>query len=193
MGLKWLVCWIGLTNYRGRETIKWVHCGVHGPDPGSWASVIASFAHSVATLLLKRSVSGSWQPDLFVNLSPTFASVQAKFFCLSIFKPTNLSCPFSYSCWRGQHNHSHCLPCLFWQTRGPVLQRSNWALSQLQLPALCRAKRPPSLPGFADGGSSEQLLHLDGEEAQGTRLVALCLCVHVHVWRAGHWALMGFN
>lgn len=69
MGLKWLVCWISWTNYRGREMIKWVHCGVHGPDPRLWGSVIASFAHSVAMLLLKRSVSGSWQPDLLMNLT----------------------------------------------------------------------------------------------------------------------------
>lgn len=205
MGLKWLVCWIGWTNYKGRETIKWVHRGVHGPDPGSWATVIASFAHSVATLLLKRSVSGSWQPDLLMNLTSlsawfpssascvtkTFAFVQAKFSVCPFSNRPHV--PFSYSCWRGQHNHSHCLSCLFWQTRGPVLQRSNWALSQLQLPALCRAKRPPSLPGFTDWSSSEQLLHLDGEEAQGTRLVVLCLCMHVHVRRAGHWALLGFN
>lgn len=102
MGLKWLVCWIGWTNYKGRETIKWVHRGVHGPDPGSWATVIASFAHSVAMLLLKRSVSGSWQPDLLMNLTSLSAwfpsSVSCvtnicicpgKVFCLSIFKPTS--------------------------------------------------------------------------------------------------------
>lgn len=204
MGLKWLVCWIGWTSYRRRETIKWVHCGVHGPDPGSWGSVIASFAHSVATLLLKRSVSGSWQPDRLMNstlLSAWSASSVSRVtnicICpgkvlLFVHFQTNLTSP-SPTLVGGGGAVVLTVPCLSWQPWGPVLQRGHWALSQLQLSALCRAQRPPPLPGLADWGCSEQLLHLDGEEAQGTRLVVLCLSVHVHVRRAGHWALLGFN
>lgn len=52
-----------------------------------------------------------------------------------------------------------------WQARGPILQGSHRALPELQLAAVCRAQRAPPLPGLADGGGPEQLLHLDGEEA----------------------------
>lgn len=160
------------------------------PDPGSWAGLVASFAHSVAMPLLKISVSSSWESDLLVALSAWSASAVSHVskLCMCLGKVFLL-----VHCLRGQCDLSYSLPCLFWQTRGPVLQRSNWTLSQLQLSAVCWAERPPSLPGFTNWGSSEQLLHLDGEKAQGTRLVALCLCMHVHVWRAGHWALVRFN
>ena len=55
------------------------------------------------------------------------------------------------------------------QARGPVLQGSHWTLPELQLPPVRRAQCAPAVPGLADRGGPEQLLHLDGEEASRPR------------------------